>query len=264
MRKLWRPGTHGALRGLGLALLLGGVLLPVVAEGADSEPPANRPDGAGRPPEAPSLRAGAGVGGLAEPAADTVPSLEELAGWVGPGGDPALAGEGILRLMEARPPEARAPWIHLLALVQRLTPEGAVLAVHGVGLADGGNGIAAADRIEGGTDALSESDRGSLLALAAILVESDDPTRAAEFRSTALASTPELPEAPELMLRQGRWLLSIDTRRDEGITMVEDMIVAWPDHPLAPEARRLLQAERMRDRGAPPLPAAGGAAGVPR
>jgi len=99
---------------------------------------------------------------------------------------------------------------------------------------------------------------GALLALAALLAERDDPARAAELRVRLMAEAPDAIEIPEIKLRHARWLLSIDSRREEGYRLAEDLIVEGPDHPIAPEARRLLQVERARDAGRPSGPTSSG------
>ncbi|MEX2294776.1 MAG: hypothetical protein WD804_00545 [Gemmatimonadota bacterium] len=191
-------------------------------------------------------------------AADTISNLAEIVQWAGPGGDPAKASEEIRAIVADREPLEATSWVHLLALLGRITPASAPLAVRAVAYADAGDEPAAVEVIVDGVDAAPEDDRGSLLALAALLSEAADPTRAAELRVRVMDEAPEAIEIPEIRLRHARWLLSIDARRAEGFRLVEDLIVDGPDHPIAPEARRLLQIERARDQGRPVLPSTSG------
>ncbi|MEX0856317.1 MAG: hypothetical protein WD056_01990 [Gemmatimonadota bacterium] len=200
-------------------------------------------------------------------AADTIPTIDELVEQVGPGGDPALAGEGILQIAASRDAPAASNWIHLLTLLSRIDPLSASVAVRAVAFADEGDAGRGATEIEEGLPTLPGADVGPLLALAALLAEESDPTRAAGYRVRVMEEAPNAIEVPEMMLRHGRWLLSIDQRREEGFQMIEELIVAWPTLPLTPEARRLLQVERARDtergRGASP-PERSVGPGVPR
>jgi hypothetical protein len=49
---------------------------------------------------------------------------------------------------------------------------------------------------------------------------------------------------PELAFRHARWLVSMGSRREEGVRLLEELIVNFPSHPIAPEARRIYQLER--------------------
>jgi hypothetical protein len=208
---------------------------------------------------APSTRERAGRLFAAEGAPrDTISALETLVRDAGPGGDAARAAEGIRAIVSSREPLAATPWIHLLAMLARIEPASAPVAIRAVALADAGNPSGGADALLGGLGSAAEGDRGSLLALAALLAEEADPTRAAELRVRVMEEAPEAIEVPEIKLRHARWLLSIEARREEGFRLAEDLIVEGPDHPIAPEARRLLQVERARDAGRPTGPSSSG------
>ena len=49
-----------------------------------------------------------------------------------------------------------------------------------------------------------------------------------------------------MRLVQAAWLLGEGDMREEGMRLLEDLIVDSPQHPLAPEARRLYQANGGR------------------
>jgi hypothetical protein len=190
--------------------------------------------------------------------ADTIPNLEELVAWVGPEGDPARATEEIRAIVSDREPLEATNWIQLMVLLNRIAPASAPMAVRAVALADAGADQAAVDVLVEGIGEAAEADRGSLLALAAFLAEETDPTRASELRVSVMEEAPEALEIPEIRLRHARWLLSIDARRDEGFRLAEDLIVDFPEHAIAPEARRLVQLERARDAGRPSAPSTTG------
>jgi hypothetical protein len=190
--------------------------------------------------------------------ADTIPNLEQIVQWSGPGGDPEQAAKEIRAIVSNRESSSATRWIHLLALLGRIEPVSAPLAVRAVALADAGRESDGAEAIVQGLTTAAAADRGSLLALAALLFEGDEPTRAAELRVRVMEEAPSAVEVPELKLRHARWLLSIDARRDEGFVLAEDLIVESPEHPIAPEARRLLQIERARDAGRPIAPTTSG------
>ena len=86
--------------------------------------------------------------------------------------------------------------------------------------------------------------RASLLALAAHLAETEDVARAAELREALLGSHPDAPESVEARLLLGAWLLETSGREEEGLAHLEALITSAPSHSLAPEARRLYDANR--------------------
>jgi hypothetical protein len=84
------------------------------------------------------------------------------------------------------------------------------------------------------------------MALAAHLADLEDAARAAEIRRLLVTAHPEAGEAPEARLRRARYLLNQDDSRAEGLALLEELIVSDPEHPMAPEARRLYQANGGR------------------
>jgi hypothetical protein len=190
--------------------------------------------------------------------ADTVPNLDEIIAWAGPGGDPVKATEAIRAIVGERESLEATSWVHLLALLGRVGPVSAPMAIRAVAEAESENDAQFLDGFLDAIGTLPPADRGPLLALAALLAEAPDPSRAAELRVRVMTEAPNTVEIPEIKLRHARWLLSIETRREEGFRLAEDLIVEGPDHPLAPEARRLLQVERAREAGRPSGPSTSG------
>jgi hypothetical protein len=176
--------------------------------------------------------------------ADTILTVEELARELGPGGDAAMGREG-LRALAARATAREATlWIQLLSVVERVGTPSAAAAVRAVGLAIGGEAPEGAESLVGFLESSPEEDRATLLALAALLAEEEEPLRAGELRHEFLEMHSDAPEMPELALRHARWLVSIEARREEGVRLLEELIVQVPEHPVIPEARRIYQVER--------------------
>lgn len=196
------------------------------------------------------MRAGEGApkgsSTVVAPASDTLPTLAEMRGWTSAEWETGPAAQAILRIMEARPPTEATRWIHLLTVLDRVGPLAAPAAFEAVARAEEGETDDAVKAVLEVVESLEHADRGPLLALAALLGETGDPTGAAELRSRVIAEHPDEPEVAELRLRHARWLMSINARREEGFRFLEDLIVDHPEHPIAPEARRLLQLERAR------------------
>jgi len=182
-------------------------------------------------------------------APDSLPTLAEMRGWSSGEWETGPAAAAILKIMETRPPTEATRWIHLLTVLDRVGPVAAPAAFEAVARADEGATDDAVKAVLEVVEGLEPADQGPLLALAALLGEVSDPTGAARLRSRVIANHPDEPEVPELRLRHARWLLSINARRDEGFSFLEDLIVDHPEHPIAPEARRLLQLERARQSG---------------
>ncbi len=216
MRTRGGVGVHRvvqSIRGLAAAVLL---VLPVGAEGA-------------------------------APAQDSIPSLAEVRGWSEEEWDPGAAVGAVLGVAMSLAPGEATPWIHLVTVLDRVGPAAALPAVEAVALATEGSGSSALELLEARVELVPLEDRGPLLALAALLGERVEPVRASEHRLRVIRDFSDAAEVPELRLRHARWLLSIEARREEGFAFLEELIVDLPEHPIAPEARRLLQLERTRD-----------------
>jgi len=178
--------------------------------------------------------------------ADTLRTIDEIAGALATGGDRAAVLEA-LSLRAASPvPERATLWIQVLSVVERTGAEASAAAVRAAGLGDLRQGSEGARLIQATLERAPRQDHPPLLALGALLTEEVDPLLAAELRERLLTGFPEGPERPEILFRQARWLVSIDARRGEGLSLLEDFIVAYPTHPLTPEARRIFQQARSR------------------
>ncbi len=177
---------------------------------------------------------------------DTLPSTEELARRFGPEGDRAAGLEGIRLHIAQRSSEGATLWLQLLATVDRIDARLAPAAVRAVALGEEGMGVQGAELISETLDDADCEDRPPLLALAALLSEEDDPEIAAALRGRLLKEHSDAFEVPETRFRQARWLLAQEERREEGLDLLETLIVEGPNHPVAPEARRLFQQERNR------------------
>ncbi len=164
---------------------------------------------------------------LASPETRTAATLE-LLGWI--------------RTLEGARSE---PWLRLVEALDRLPGALAVEAGRALVVADAGGRPDPASRrrgsdtlagLAGGTGAPGAA---ALLSLAAHLVEGTDAPRALVLRERIRTDHPETPEAPEATVAVARALLATPARRDEALALLDAFLLARPEHPLAPEARRL-------------------------
>jgi len=176
--------------------------------------------------------------------ADTLPSVDEIAAWLGPEGDLERGREGIRLRARAGGTDEENRWLQLLSALDRIGSEIAPTAVRAVALSEEGNPLEGSHLLLDLLDGSDAQEPAPLMALAALLAERDDPILAAELRVRLLETHPTAPEAPEAGLRHARWLLSIVSRREEGLALLEELIVSRPEHPVTPEARRLFLRER--------------------
>lgn len=137
-------------------------------------------------------------------------------------------------------------WVHLLAVAEKGSGDGGALAAEVTLLALNEGGDPAVEHLDEGLDGIEEEDRPALLALGARILDRDDPERAAELRRQLLSLDPEAQEAHEARLRLARHIAQTTEAdgRGEAVELLEELIVRAPNHPLAPEARRLLTAVR--------------------
>lgn len=177
-------------------------------------------------------------------AADTILTVDELARELGPGGNQTLGRGGLRALADSAAADEATLWAQLLVITERADVSSAPVAVRAVALGVTGLGPEGAEVLVKALPGIRAEDRAALLALAVLLAERDDPLRAAELRERFLAEYPDAPEMPEVALRQARWLVSINSRREEGVRLLEELIVKVPNHPVIPEARRIYQLHR--------------------
>ena len=159
-------------------------------------------------------------------------------------GIPRPPPRGSCRSPEAAEADEATLWVQVLVIMERVERDAGALAVRAAALAAVGSGSAGAEMIVQALPELSAEDWPVFLAFAAVLAEAEEPLRAAELRERFLQEHPDAPQRPEIAFRHARWLVSIDARRAEGVRLLEDLIVEVPNHPLAPEARRVYQMYR--------------------
>lgn len=170
-------------------------------------------------------------------------SIEEIAEKIGSEADRLEARIAIMERMHARPagPDATL-WVQLLDVVDEVDPAIAPAVVRAVGMAiKTDQSVRAADIVLDATDGVGGDARAALLALAAHLAHRSDRRRAADIRETLLADHPGSRQAPEAQLLRAEWLLRSSDLEAEGLALLEDLIVTHPEHPVAPEARRLFR-----------------------
>ena len=181
-------------------------------------------------------------------ASQSPPSTEELAQWMEEEGGAERVRGAILAHVAAVPGREGTLWVQLLSILERVDASAAPAAIRGVGLGAQSEGLSGSEVVMSGLSGVSVDDRAPLLALAAHLAGSEDPERAAEIRSRLIDQHPDAPETTEVRLLQAVWLLEGEGTREEGMGLLEDLIVSSPQHALAPEARRLYEANGGRGR----------------
>jgi hypothetical protein len=175
---------------------------------------------------------------------DTIPSAEEVARLLGSQDSRDQGLQAIILRASSLPTDRATLWIQLLATAERTGVEAGGLAARAVARADGRDapgGVALL--LEGMEGGLPEEDRAPLLALASHLLTEPDPVRAAELRRRLIQEWPEALEVPEAQVQLARHLLDQggEAARGEAVEVLEALLLRRPNHPLAPEARRLRQ-----------------------
>jgi hypothetical protein len=219
--------THAPVHGGGTVALL--ALLVLVALVALGGAPA-----AGAAQAAPGVDPATLVERL-ESAETRTPAVLDLLGWT--------------RTLEGARSE---PWLRFVEALDRLPGRVAVETGRALLLADDGGRTDPTARRRG-SDALvglagtaEGPATAALLSLAAHLVEAADPPRALALRQRIRSDHPDTPEAPEATVAVARTLLATPAGRAEALALLDAFLLARPEHPLAPEARRL------RSGGQPP------------
>ena len=178
---------------------------------------------------------------------DSLPSVEELALWAEQDGGAERVREAILTRIAALPGREATIWVQLLSVVEQVDASAAPEAIRAVGMGMESKGLSGSEVVMRGLGAVPVADRALLLALAAHLAEMEDAGRAGEIRARLLEEYPDAPEATEVRLLQAGWFLGGGDRMEDGMRLLEELIVGAPQHPLAPEARRLYEAHGGRD-----------------
>ncbi len=165
----------------------------------------------------------------------------------------------LARLAGTLPADLATPWIQLLALSRSVPGEWVGPSARAVLNSHEGAEAEALEEIRGllaRVEADAQADPGDvppadaevsapsvapLLALAAALADPVDPRTGAEIRERIVRDWPDAREFPEAALRLARHLLADPERAPGGLTLLEELLVRRPSHPVAPEARRLRQ-----------------------
>ena len=171
------------------------------------------------------------------------PTVPELASWAEEG-EPGLtqAREEILRRIASLPAAEATIWLQLLTVLQDAEGPLAATAILAVGRGEEGDGVAGAEMLLAQLGGSRSSHRPQLLALAAQLAEAQDRGLASDIRGRLIEEDPDAPEAAEARLLRAEWLLAEGDRPADALQLLEELIVGSPQHPLAPEARRLYEA----------------------
>ncbi|MBW3533631.1 MAG: hypothetical protein KY453_00215 [Gemmatimonadetes bacterium] len=164
-------------------------------------------------------------------------------------GDVELARQAFLDAVGGLAPADATEVIQLAGLLERLEPASARALAHAAVEAHRGKGAEAAASLAGAAGDLSAGDRPRVLAHAARLAEAaGDAAGAARLRALLVERHGEAPEAADAMLALARW--HADTGGEGGLQeaarLLEALIVARPNSPIVPAARRELQRVRGR------------------
>lgn len=185
-------------------------------------------------------------------------ALEVLSGIEGPGANLERAyllleagerTEGLAALEASIPelePAEATEVISLLLLLSSLGPEGAQLAGVLAISAHRGNPVQGLEQVVSAMDELATEDRPAVLALASRTA--DEASRgdlSVLFRRAILQDHSDSPEFADAALYLARILGSTVDGRAEAQAILEELIVARPDSPIVPDARRELR--RLQD-----------------
>ncbi len=177
--------------------------------------------------------------------ADTLPALER--GYELLRGDQPAEARG--PLMEAVPtlPSARGTTVlRLVSLLDRVEEPADRLAAQAFLAIEDGEPEEALRILEEGLEEAREEDRAPLLALAADAADRFDRERSVQLRTRLFEQHPDALETVEAAIALARYHSATLEGAEEALAILEAVIVARPNHPLAPEARRHF--ERLRER----------------
>ncbi len=145
-------------------------------------------------------------------------------------------------------PAAATETIELLLTLGERTEPGARLIARMAVAARRDRGRDAVREAESGVEDVPESDRSAILALGARIAAAAGLERdAVRLRRRLVAEFPDALETPEAALLLARALAEGPEGRAEAVAILEALVVARPDHPVAPGARDAL--ERIQARG---------------
>lgn len=164
-------------------------------------------------------------------------------------GDLPLGRQALLDAVGGLPASAATEVIQLAGLLERLAPPAARTLARAAVAAHRGRGAEAAATLAGAASDLPEADRPRVLAHAARLAENaGDAEGAARLRTVLVEEFGDAPEVAEATLALARWHAGRDESGalDEAVRLLEELILARPDSPVVPAARRELQRVRAR------------------
>jgi len=139
--------------------------------------------------------------------------------------------------------------LQLTALLEGTAPVTARRVGEIAAVAHAGDPVGAARALSREIAELPPADHSGILAHAARLADlGGDERLAADLRARLVEEHPDTPERPEAALALARFLASRPGGLDEAVATLESLILARPNSPVVPAARREL--ERLKGRGA--------------
>ena len=140
--------------------------------------------------------------------------------------------------------------LELTLALSELTATGTALVVRAAIAAHRGDPDRAFALVRDGVDGLPASDRPAVLALGArAAARAGFPADATTLRRRIVAEHPESREFPEAALLLARAIAAAPGGRDEAVRILEALIVARPESPVVPGARRELRRIRTGNPG---------------
>ncbi len=132
--------------------------------------------------------------------------------------------------------------LELTLALSELTAPGVTLAARAAVASHRGDPEHAVALVRDGVDRLPAPDRPAILALGARLADQAGPAAdATTFRRRIVTEHPDSREYPEAALLLARAIAAGPVGRDEAVRILEALIVARPDSPVVPGARRELR-----------------------
>lgn len=135
-------------------------------------------------------------------------------------------------------------WLELARLIQGMDEAAAQEAGLAAIQEEDGDAEGAVERLEEALDGKDAGDSApALAALAALMADAASDLDGDPFRSRLVDEHLESPEGPEAALLLARARLAQDGTgaREDARELLEELVVSRPDHPLVPDARRLLE-----------------------
>ena len=164
-------------------------------------------------------------------------------------GDLAGGSEVLQDALPALAPSRATEVLHLLSSLTRVGPGSAAPLAEAAALAHQGRPSEGAGILADALPEAPDADRPTLLSWAGELAgAAGESARAAEFYAALLDGYPQAPEIPDAALALAEIHLA-EGRSQEARTVLEQLILARPDSPVAPAARRALQRIRGSERG---------------